>query len=67
MVVSCYSLDLRERVLAFVDEGQTYQDAVDTFKISYSCLRTLVRLRDETGTLDPRPAAWRRQSGPIST
>jgi transposase len=53
--MSGYSLDLRERVLAFIDEGQTYKDAVETFKISYSCVRALVRLRDETGTVNPRP------------
>lgn len=53
--MSCYSQDLRERVLAFLDEGNTYQDAVETFKISYSCVRALVRLREETGSLLPKP------------
>lgn len=48
-------MDLRVRVLAFIDDGQTYQDAVDTFRVSYSTVRDWVALRDEKGQPTPRP------------
>lgn len=53
--MSSYSLDLRKRVLTYIDEGHTYKDAVETFKVSYSCVRSLVRLYEETGDLSPKP------------
>ena len=50
-----YSLDLRERIVAFFDEGHTIKDTVETFKVSVSCLRSLLRLRDRSGGLAARP------------
>ena len=52
-----YSVDLRERIVTFFDEGHTMKDTVETFKVSVSCLRALLRLRDKGGGLSPRPPA----------
>ena len=50
-----YSQDLRERIVWFVDEGHTCEDAVEIFKVSESCVRALLRQRDATGELSAKP------------
>lgn len=50
-----YCQDLRERVVAFVDEGQLLKDAVETFKVSPSFVQCLLRRRDETGEISAKP------------
>lgn len=49
------SLDLRERIVAYYDLGHSAEDTSETFAVSPSCVRTLVRLRDRTGSLEPKP------------
>lgn len=41
--MNAYSLDLRERVMMYLDEGHTHQEACALFKI---CLRTLTNWRN---------------------
>lgn len=50
-----YSEDLRERVLAYVDEGNFFDDAVETFRVSATWLRALLRRREQTGRIDAKP------------
>jgi transposase len=50
-----YSVDLRERVLAAVDNGMTHPEAAETFSIGQASVDRWVRLRRETGSLEPRP------------
>lgn len=50
-----YCQDLRERIVAFVDEGHLLRDAVETFKVSHSCVQGLLRRRDETGQFAAKP------------
>jgi transposase len=47
-----YSIDLRERVLAFYDDGHSQQETIATFRISQSALNSWLRLRKETGNLE---------------
>lgn len=50
-----YCQDLRERIVAFIDEGHLLRDAVETFKVSPSCVQGLLRRRDETGQFAAKP------------
>lgn len=50
-----YSQDLRERIVAFVDDGHLLKDAAETFDVSPSCVRGLLRRRDETGQIEAKP------------
>ena len=51
-----YSIDLRERVAAAVDDGEGAQrDIAATFRVSLSFVSRLLRRRREGGTLAPKP------------
>ena len=51
-----YSLDLRQRVLAAVDEAKlTRPQIAHLFRVSASWIRSLVQRRRETGSIEPRP------------
>jgi transposase len=51
-----YSLDLRQRVLAAVDEGQlTRGQVAERFSVCTSWIRRLVQRRRQTGSLAPAP------------
>lgn len=45
---------LRERVAAFVDEGHSNRDASRHFRVSPRFVNNLMKLRAETGSLEPR-------------
>jgi transposase len=55
-MVKTYSMDLRERVVAACDarEGNRGEIAA-RFSVSVSWIRSLLRRRRETGSVDPRP------------
>jgi len=50
-----YSLDLRERVLQALDEGMSKSAAYRLFHISRSTIDHWLALREQTGSLAPRP------------
>ncbi len=50
-----YSKDLRLRVLAAVDRGTPRAEAARIFGVSDSSIRRYLRLRRETGDVDPKP------------
>ena len=51
-----YSLDLRQRVLAAVDERKlTRPQIAELFKVSTSWIRSLVQRRRQTGSIEPLP------------
>ena len=51
-----YSMDLRERVAALVDEGQRSQHEIARlFRVSLSFVSRLLKRRRDTGALDPEP------------
>jgi transposase len=50
-----YSKDLRLRVLAAVDRGMPRKEVVRIFGISEPTVRRYLRLRRETGDVEPKP------------
>ena len=57
-----YSLDLRERVVRFVDAGQSRHAAAAHFGVSVSFVVILMRNYRRTGSLAPKPGGGRRHS-----
>ena len=49
-----YSLDLRERVLADCDAGQTNDEVARKYRVSAAWIRRLKQRRRETGSVAPR-------------
>lgn len=50
-----YSLDLRERVVAYVESGSSRASAAKFFKVGERTVRRWLSLKMETGKLSPRP------------
>ena len=50
-----YSKDLRLRVLAAVDRGMPRKEAARVFGVSEPTIRRYLRLRRQTGDVEPRP------------
>jgi transposase len=57
-----YSLDLRERVLRFVEEGHSRRAAAAHFKVSVSFVVNLVEAFRTRGSLTPKPSGGRRHA-----
>jgi transposase len=47
-------MELRERVVAFVDEGNSHREAARHFRVSPRFVNDMIRLRRETGGLDAK-------------
>ena len=50
-----HPIELRTRVVAFVDEGHGHREAARHFRVSPKFVNDLIKLRRETGSLLPRP------------
>jgi len=50
-----HPLALRERVVAFVGEGNTHRSAAAHFRVSIKFVNDMVRLKRITGSLAPKP------------
>lgn len=50
-----HPIELRERVVAFVDEGHGHREAARHFRVSPRFVNDLIKLRRETGSLAARP------------
>ena len=50
-----HPLELRQRVVAFVDEGNGHREAARHFRTSPKFVNDMIKLRRETGGLDPKP------------
>jgi transposase len=50
-----YSKDLRLRVLAAVDRGIPRKEVANTFGVSVSTIKRYLKLRRETGGVEPKP------------
>ena len=57
-----YSLDLRERVVRFVDEGHSRRAAAAHFRVSVSFVVNLVKAFRVRGSLAPKPSGGRRHA-----
>jgi hypothetical protein len=49
-----YSIDLRSRVLEAVDLGVPRKEVAKTFSVSLPSIKRWLKLRKETGSLEPR-------------
>ena len=50
-----YSVDLRERVIAYLQEGNTQEETSIIFKVGTSTIKRWLTLLSETGSLEKRP------------
>jgi transposase len=50
-----HPLELRQRVVAFVDEGNSHREAARHFRTSPKFVNDMINLRRETGGLDAKP------------
>ena len=57
-----YSLDLRERVVGFVEEGHSRRATAAHFKVSVSLVVNLVEAVRTRGSLEPKPSGGRRHA-----
>ena len=51
-----YSLDLRERIMASHEEGTSIRKLAKQFKVSKGMVFNLIKLKQETGSIKPKPA-----------
>ena len=49
-----HPIELRERVVAMVEEGHGHREASRHFRVSPKFVNDMVKLKRETGSLDPR-------------
>ena len=54
-----HPLALRERVVAFAEEGNTHRSSAARFRVSIRFVNDMVKLKRETGRLDPKPQGRR--------
>lgn len=58
-----YSVELRERVLAYIEQGGKKVDASVLFNVCRPTINQWIKLKQETGSLEPPPLAprsWRK-------
>ena len=53
--MKAYSKDLRLRVLAAVDRGMAREEVAKTFGVSVPTIKRYLKLRRETGDVEPKP------------
>ncbi len=61
-----HPIALRERVAAYVDEGHGHREAARHFRVSPRFVNELIKLRRETGSLEPRRQGHAPGSGKLS-
>lgn len=60
-----HPLALRERVVAFVEEGHSHRSAAARFRVSVKFVNDMVILKRETGGLEPRAQGHRGGYGKL--
>ena len=50
-----HPIELRERVVAFVEEGNTHRSSATRFRVSIKFVNDMVKLKRETGALAAKP------------
>ncbi len=53
-MAKAYPIELRERIVASCDEGNHPAEVARVFRITERCVYQLLRLRRETGSLEPK-------------
>jgi transposase len=57
-----HPIELRERVVAFVEAGHTHRAAADHFRVSPRFVNNMVILRRETGSLEAKKQGVRAEA-----
>jgi transposase len=57
-----YSLDLRERVVSFVEDGHSRRAAAGHFKVSVSFVVNLMKAIRTRGSFEAKPSGGRRHA-----
>ncbi len=57
--MKAYSIDLRERIIESVESGTPREDVAKTYLVSLPTIERYVRLKRETGKLEPKPIVGR--------
>ena len=60
-----HPIELRERVVAFVDEGHGHRETARHFRVSPKFVNDMVKLRRETGSLAAKPQGNRGRTGKL--
>jgi transposase len=60
-----HPIELRERVVAFVDEGHGHREAARRFRVSPKFVKEKIKLRRETGSLAAKPQGNRGRTGKL--
>ena len=62
-----YSKDLRLRVLAVLDRGMPRKELANTFGVSVSTVKRYLKLRRETGGVEPKPipGSWAQKKAAL--
>ena len=50
-----HPIELRNRAVAFVDEGYSHRETARHFRVSPKFVNDMIKLRGETGCLEPKP------------
>ena len=61
-----HPIELRERVVAFVDEGNSHRDTARHFRVSPKFVNDMVKLRRETGALLAKPQGNMGRTGQLN-
>ena len=59
--MKAYSIDLRERVVGFVNDGHTMAEASRKFSVCYKTVQRYVSMAGRGGSLAPRPQGGSRK------
>ncbi len=54
-----YSVDLRQRIVAAVEAGESTKEAAERFDVSWSSVKRYCKQYRETGSLEPKPRPGR--------
>lgn len=60
-----HPIELRERVVAFVDEGHGHREAGRHFRVSPKFVNDMIKLRRESGGLAAKPQGNRGRTGKL--
>ena len=61
-----HPIELRERVVAYVEEGNTHRATAAHFRVSIKFVNDMVKLKRETGSLKPKPRDHRKGKGKLT-
>ena len=60
--MKAYSLDLRERIIADREKGTSIRKLATQYKVSRGMVWNLIKLKRNTGKINPKPATGGKQS-----